>query len=231
MKAKTLNLAAFTENPDNPQTVTDESFAALVESVRTMPQTLEANKIAFVTDYVSLDGTDYTGKKIVIAGNKRLRALKEIERRGGGIPSADGGFWHMTPNGDVPAAWFFDLTPLGVDARRRWLVKSNIQSGEWDAEKLLVLYSEQELDALMGDDNLKDLLASIDTGADSDYDVAPLDDGEAGATKQDEIVATFGSVKVPMTPKELELITAKYYAYVKEHQVGYGFIKSLLEAS
>ena len=173
MTTKTFNLAAFVENPDNPQTVTDESFAALVESVRTMPETLEANRIAFVTDYVALDGTDYHGKRVVIAGNKRLRALKEIEKRGGGIPSADGESWHMTPNGDVPADWFFDLTPLGEDARRKWLVKSNVQSGDWDAEKLLALFDRSELDALMDAKTLTDLLGELDTDG---SDVSPLEE-------------------------------------------------------
>ena len=34
---KTVKLATFIENPDNPQTVTAEDFALLVESLRTMP--------------------------------------------------------------------------------------------------------------------------------------------------------------------------------------------------
>lgn len=48
---KTVKLATFIENPDNPQTVTAEDFALLVESLRTMPQTLAASKIAYATDY------------------------------------------------------------------------------------------------------------------------------------------------------------------------------------
>jgi ParB-like chromosome segregation protein Spo0J len=75
---KTVKLATFIENPDNPQTVTAEDFALLVESLRTMPQTLAASKIAYVTDYTAVDGADLRGQRVVIAGNKRLRALKQL---------------------------------------------------------------------------------------------------------------------------------------------------------
>ena len=220
---ETINLSLFAENPDNPQTVTAEDFALLVESVRKLPHTLAAAKIAYVTDYVALDGTDLRGQRVVIAGNKRLRALKQLAQDH--ATSADGQIAFDAP---LPAEWFYDLTPLGLEARKAWLVKSNIQSGEWDAEKLLALYPQEDLADLMGDDAIAELLREVDTGA-VGQNVSPLDDGKAGDTKLDEIVATFGSVKVPMTPKELELITAKYYAYVNENQVGYGFILSLME--
>lgn len=136
---KTVKLATFIENPDNPQTVTAEDFALLVESLRTMPQTLAASKIAYVTDYTAVDGVDLRGQRVVIAGNKRLRALKQLAADH--ATSADGA---IKFDGPLPAEWFYDLTPLGQDARRAWLVKSNVQSGEWDAEKLLALYDRDE---------------------------------------------------------------------------------------
>lgn len=132
---KTVKIDTFIENPDNPQTVTAEDFALLIESVRTLPQTLAASKIAYVTDYTAADGTDLRGQRVVIAGNKRLRALKKLAADHS--TSADGAVRFDAP---LPAEWFYDLTPLGEDARRAWLVKSNVQSGEWDAEKLLSLY-------------------------------------------------------------------------------------------
>jgi len=171
MKHKTVHLDAFIENPDNPQTVTDADFEKLIKSLRDMPQTLAANKIAFTTDYVALDGTDYTGQRVVIAGNKRLRALKQIAATGGleiGYISAEG---------FVPDEWFFDLTPLGPEARNRWLVKSNVMSGEWDAKKLLELFDQEELAELVSDDTLDKLLADLsdDTPAEgkTDADAIP----------------------------------------------------------
>ena len=149
---KTVKLATFIENPDNPQTVTAEDFALLVESLRTMPQTLAASKIAYVTDYTAVDGADLRGQRVVIAGNKRLRALKQLAADH--ATSADGA---IKFDGPLPAEWFYDLTPLGPDARRAWLIKSNVQSGEWDAEKLLALYDRAELGDLMGDAAIEEL--------------------------------------------------------------------------
>ena len=38
---ETLKLSLFIENPDNPQTVTDEAFEDLLKSVRDSPETLD----------------------------------------------------------------------------------------------------------------------------------------------------------------------------------------------
>ena len=154
---KTVKLATFIENPDNPQTVTAEDFALLVESLCTMPQTLAASKIAYVTDYTAVDGADLRGQRVVIAGNKRLRALKQLAADH--ATSADGA---IKFDGPLPAEWFYDLTPLGPDARRAWLIKSNVYSGEWDAEKLLSLYDRDELGDLMGDKALEEILKAVD---------------------------------------------------------------------
>ena len=156
MKPKTVRLDTFIENPDNPQTVTDANFDLLVESLRKLPHTLAAAKIAYVTDYVALDGTDLRGQRVVIAGNKRLRALKKLAADH--ATSSDGRIAFDRP---LPADWFYDLTPLGKEAREAWLVKSNIQSGEWDAEKLLALYDADELADLMGADACAELLRSV----------------------------------------------------------------------
>lgn len=147
-----VKLSQFIENPDNPQTVTEEAFADLVQSVKSDPRTLEANKIAYCTDYVSpISGVSYVGQKVVMAGNKRIRALKKIHGE----------------DGEVPEEYFFDLTPLGVEARRRWLVRSNVQTGEWEADLLMKLYSKDELSSLMSPDALEGILTAVDEGSKS----------------------------------------------------------------
>ena len=63
-----VSLASFAENPDNPQTVTAENFARLVEKVRRLPEGLKANSIAFVRD-------------------DARRALKAIYGKAGSVPA------------------------------------------------------------------------------------------------------------------------------------------------
>ena len=160
---KTTKLKTFFQNPDNPQKYGDDDIAALVESIRKEPRTLGAAKIAFCTDYTATNGASYAGRRVVIAGNKRLQALQQIAREGGLRDPGDASAWLVSPQGDAPAAWFFDLTPLGPDARRHWLLESNIGRGEWDAEKLLAQFARDELadhfddlDELLGGAGVKD---------------------------------------------------------------------------
>ncbi len=176
---KTIKLKSFYQNPDNPQKYGDDDIAALVESIRKEPRTLGAAKIAFCTDYTATNGASYAGRRVVIAGNKRLQALKQIAADGGlkappqslnpsisqSRQSDNAPAWLVTPQGDAPAAWFFDLTPLGPDARRHWLLESNIGRGEWDAEKLLAQFTRDELSDHFED--LDELLGATQKLADS----------------------------------------------------------------
>ncbi len=64
MKTTLIDIELLKENPDNPRTITDAKFQALIKSVKDFPQMLEARPIAFKTGYV------------VLGGNMRLRACK-----------------------------------------------------------------------------------------------------------------------------------------------------------
>ena len=120
-----VSLADFIENPDNPQTIEEREFAKLVKSVKSFPQMLAVRQIAYITD-----APESNGKCVVLGGNKRLRALKQIHG----------------DDGRVPAEWFADITNLDAEQRREFLVKDNVQAGEWDAEKLLAQFNDKELD-------------------------------------------------------------------------------------
>ena len=172
----TASLAEFQPNPDNPQKYGDDDIAALVESIRKEPRTLGAAKIAFCTDYTATNGASYAGRRVVIAGNKRLQALQQIAREGGLRDPGDASAWLVSPQGDAPAAWFFDLTPLGPDARRHWLLESNIGRGEWDAEKLLAQFARDELADHFDADALQEIL-----------DAAETDEAKDGKTDADSV--------------------------------------------
>lgn len=139
---KKVALSRFVENPDNPQTVTDEAFERLIGKLRRVPAGLMAQRIAYVTDHSA-------GEFVVLSGNKRLRALKAI----------------YGADGHVPAEWFKDITKMTEDERREFLVNANINEGEWDVEKLLEQYDRDELGVLMDGGDLKELLADIEQGA------------------------------------------------------------------
>ena len=135
-----MPLASFVENPDNPSEATDEAFARLVEKLRRVPDALAANRIAYITD-----DPRFPGKRLVISGNKRLRALKLIH----GEEAA------------IPAEWTEDITPMTTEQRRVFLVAANVVEGEWDAAIMRELYTPEELSPLLGDDALDNLMATV----------------------------------------------------------------------
>lgn len=138
---KKVKISEFVENPDNPQTVTDDRFKALVEKLRRNPNGLKADRIAYVTD-------NPAGKYVVLSGNKRLRALKEI----------------YGPGGQVDAEWFQDITGMSEDERSEFIVSANVNEGKFDADKMLKLYDKDELKSWMGADAVDQLIAVTQNG-------------------------------------------------------------------
>lgn len=141
MKDNMLPLAQFVENPDNPSAASDEAFGRLVEKIRRVPEALRANRIAYVTD-----DDRAPGKRLVISGNKRLRALRRI----------------YGDDGRIPSAWTEDVTPMTTEQRRVFLVAANVVEGEWDAALMRELYAPGELAPLMGDESLDGLMAAVE---------------------------------------------------------------------
>ena len=137
-KRKKVCLSDFVENPENPQTVTVEAFDRLVEKIKRVPEGLRAQRIAYVTDHPA-------GKCVVLAGNKRLRALKRI----------------YSVCGRVPADWFQDITHLTAAQRAEFLVTSNVNEGEWDVERLLEQYGRDDLCDYLGGATVDDLLRGL----------------------------------------------------------------------
>ena len=142
---ETINLSIFAENPDNPSTASDDAIARLMKKLRKVPDGLKASRIAYVTDYVTRKGVSMSQWLVVLSGNKRLRALKEI----------------YGENADVPADWFQDVTPMPLAARREFIVNMNVVEGEWVASLLMQQYSRDELKELMGKEELDSILADL----------------------------------------------------------------------
>lgn len=184
-----IDLSKFVENPDNPQTVTDEAFDRLVEKIKANPNGLRAHRIAFVTDHLA-------GERVVISGNKRLRALKKI----------------YGENGRVYADWFQNVTWMTVDQRKAFIVAANVNEGEWDVAKLLEQYDRDELGGLMGSEELSELIASLDPAESTSDDrgdesktqqIAPNQEIDPGAF-EDEM-----TLKINLTSSKYEKVVAK----------------------
>ena len=151
MKPEKLCLSTFAENPDNPQTVLPEDFDRLVEKVRRNPDGLRAHRLAYVTDHPA-------GPRVVIAGNKRLRALKRI----------------YGERGMIPAEWTQDVTALPARERAIFLVSSNVVEGEFDADRLLADFGVEPLAPLVGPDMLARLVEKAETATPAEPETVKL---------------------------------------------------------
>lgn len=115
-----VELSALRENPDNPQTVTEEEFGKLRDSMRRIHGFLRTRPLL-----VEEDGT-------IKCGNKRFRALVK-----NGVKV-------------VPADYVRRLSDYTPEEVREFILQDNLQRGDWDVDKLLAQYSADELKALGG---------------------------------------------------------------------------------
>lgn len=114
------SLSALSEADDNPREISDERFAALKYALEQDPDMLDARPIIALP----------SGQ--VIAGNMRLRALKELGWKSAPVYVAD----------------------LDEAKRREWMLRDNQEYGDWVPEDLSALiraHQESEADmALLG---------------------------------------------------------------------------------
>ena len=115
-----VELSALRENPDNPQTVTEDEFGKLRDSMRRIHGFLRTRPLL-----VEEDGT-------IKCGNKRFRALV------------------MNGVKVVPADYVRRLSDYTPEEVREFILQDNLQRGDWDVDKLLAQYSADELKALGG---------------------------------------------------------------------------------
>ena len=94
-------------NPKNPRLIKDEKFKKLVKSIQEFPDMLNKRPLIVFTD------TD--GKYVVLGGNMRLKALKELNYK------------------EVPIILADEWTE---EQKAEFLIKDNVGFGEWNWDSL-----------------------------------------------------------------------------------------------
>jgi hypothetical protein len=111
------NIAEIKANPKNPRVIKDERFKKLVQSLQEFPEMLEKRPLVCFTD------TD--GKFVVLGGNMRLKAAKEIGLK------------------KLPVVLADDWTE---EQKAQFLIKDNVGFGEWNWEELQTDWDVQNLE-------------------------------------------------------------------------------------
>jgi ParB-like chromosome segregation protein Spo0J len=116
LKFLLTNIKKIKPNPQNPRVIKDDRFAKLVKSLTDFPQMLDKRPLVCFTD------TD--GKFVVLGGNMRLKAAKEVGLK------------------ELPVVLADDWT---VEQRAEFLIKDNVGFGEWDWDELANDWDAEQL--------------------------------------------------------------------------------------
>ena len=140
MKTTKIPLSQLAENRANPRTITPENFQLLVNSILELPKMLEMRPVV-----TQQDGA-------ILGGNMRYRALSAIAElseenltaRLGGLRSVQSknadeigklsDFWRKWKL--EPFAYVVDASTLTEEDRQAFIVKDNVNFGQWDWDAL-----------------------------------------------------------------------------------------------
>jgi hypothetical protein len=110
-----MKLSQIKSNPNNPRVIKDERFRKLVKSIEEFPKMMELRPMVVNAD------------NIVLGGNMRLKALKELGYK------------------EVPDEWVKSAEELTEDEQRRFIIADNVGFGEHDWDLLANEWESEEL--------------------------------------------------------------------------------------
>lgn len=111
-----VNLNDIKPNPNNPRVIKDEKFKKLVKSIKEFPKMMELRPMVINND------------NIVLGGNMRLKALKELGYK------------------SIPKEWVKSADQLTEEEQRRFIIADNVGFGEHDFELLAADWDIEELE-------------------------------------------------------------------------------------
>ena len=110
-----MKISQIKPNPNNPRVIKDEKFDKLVKSIKDFPKMMELRPMVINAD------------NIVLGGNMRLKALKELGYK------------------EVPEEWVKRAEDLTEDEQRQFIIKDNLGFGEHDWGMLATEWDADEL--------------------------------------------------------------------------------------
>ena len=102
-----IKISQIKPNPKNPRTIRDDKFKKLVKSIEEFPDMLNKRPLICFTDV--------DGKYVVLGGNMRLKACKEVGLK------------------EIPVILADEWTE---EQKNEFLIKDNVGFGEWDWDSL-----------------------------------------------------------------------------------------------
>lgn len=169
---------------NNPRYIKEEDFERLCASVQNNPELFEAQPIIL---------SDRTGELVIIAGNQRYRAAKEVGLK------------------EVPTVL---LTGLTEQKEKEIIIRTNVTNGKWDYDRLA--NDDWSIEDL-GDWglNVDFLKTDEDTNIDDFFEEASTEDAKKAKNVKIEIVIPEEHQDMKDEIKKLVADTLKDYNYIE----------------
>lgn len=110
-----MKLNQIKSNPNNPRVIKDDKFNKLVKSIKEFPKMMKLRPMVI------------NSNNIVLGGNMRLKALKELGYK------------------EIPDEWVKRAEELTEDEQRRFIIADNVGFGEHDWDMLANEWDVDEL--------------------------------------------------------------------------------------
>jgi len=112
-----MKLSKLKYNPENPRRISPEQLDKLVKSIESLPKMMELRPIVYDPN------TMY-----VLGGNQRLAALRKLGKT------------------EIPDNWVKSTDEMTDKAKREFVLRDNVQAGEWDYSVLDENFADFDLD-------------------------------------------------------------------------------------
>ena len=134
-------------NPNNPRKCSKDKLEKLMRSIESFPEMMKLRPIVYDPE------TMY-----VLGGNQRLAAIRKLGMK------------------DIPDEWAIAATDLSPEQKKEFVLRDNVQFGDWDFEMLSAEFGEFDLGEIgmdMPEINVKN--PSFDDSDTTDEDVENTD--------------------------------------------------------
>ena len=112
-----MKLTKLKYNPDNPRRISPEQLDRLIKSIESLPKMMELRPIVYDPDTMH-----------ILGGNQRLAALRKMGKT------------------EVPDSWVKSADEMTDKEKREFILRDNVQSGEWDFGVLEENFADFDLD-------------------------------------------------------------------------------------
>ena len=114
-----MNTSKLKFNPNNPRKCSKDKLEKLMRSIESFPEMMKLRPIVYDPETMC-----------VLGGNQRLAAIRKLGMK------------------DIPDEWTIAATDLTPEQQKEFVLRDNVQFGDWDFEMLSAEFGEFDLEEM-----------------------------------------------------------------------------------